>query len=65
MKTEQKPSERHLLREWTPYAQFRNWIHSRQYCDDLANEDNGFQWRIMQRDGWYVVERMRWRKDDE
>jgi len=58
------PAQRHLLRDWTPYAQFRNWIHARQYCDNLANEDNGFDWQIVNRPGWYVVERKR-RNDED
>ena len=64
MKTEQKPSEKHLLRDWTSYAMFRCWIHARQYCDDLHNSDDGNMYRVMIRHGWYVVERMKRPKDE-
>ena len=64
MKTEIKPSERHLLREWTPYAMFRCWIDSRHCCDEWATSDEDNLYRVRIRHGWCVVERMKRPKDD-
>lgn len=59
MKTETKPSDAHLLRDWTSYAMFRCWIHARKYCDDMADSDRKNNYRVMIRHGWYIVERKR------
>lgn len=54
-----KPSERHLLREWTPYAMFRSAGDSRQFLESMADSDKKNWYRVVMRDGWYVVERKR------
>ena len=58
-RNKESKADRHLLREWTPYAMFREAWHSRQYCQDVADYDRKNQHRVVQRDGWYVVERKR------
>ena len=51
--------------QWRPYALFASWVDGRRFCESMADDERTSDWRMRQRKGWYVVERMKRGISDE